>query len=99
MVYSLISHKEKKFHQPETMALWLRMKELGGRHNRVEILKDSWEFLSVLPGPRMASVEMQGLLNDILININAFDYFCISKVSRSIVTRAHNLDVKERKRD
>ncbi|XP_021866236.1 uncharacterized protein [Spinacia oleracea] len=85
--------------QEEATALWLAIQSLANVYSRVDILTDCCDLVTALKQPSDTKLEIRSLIADIVLSINSLNYFCISKVPRNEVSRAHNLAVQARKRD
>lgn len=81
----------------ELTAIWLALQEVACLDTRVEVQTDCMEVIHILKNPTSARMEVVSISKDILSLIYSFDYFCCSKVPRSVVARAHFLASKARK--
>lgn len=63
----------------------------------MEFLTDFSKLVSALQNPVEGKLEIRSLLLDIVYVGNSLNYFCISKIPRIEVSRAHNLAIQARK--
>lgn len=85
--------------QAEVRALWLALKDIMNISNRLDVMTDSVEIIKAIMDQGKARVEIKALIEDVIQLVDGFDFFCISKVPRIQVARAHNLAIQARKRD
>lgn len=72
----------------------MALEEVAHSYSRIEVLTHNEDIVRAIRDPSMASKEIQSIVKDILGVVCLLNYFCISKVPRCIVTKAHDLALK-----